>query len=69
MTTKQQQQSSDEVCPECGSEKIEFNATYGFYKCNNCQHCWGHDKDDPDYDELEKDDPRYDVLYYGSDLN
>ena len=64
MTSRQDQHQStrDTHCPQCNSEEIEFDETYGFYKCNNCQHLWGHDKDDPDYDELLETDQLYDGL-------
>lgn len=49
----QTQSNPDKVCPRCGLEDIKYDEDFGFYKCSNCEHCWGYDEDDPDYDELD----------------
>ena len=43
---------------ECGSNKVTYDQTYGFYKCQSCGDVWGYLEDDPDYDECD-DDPDY----------
>jgi transcription initiation factor TFIIIB Brf1 subunit/transcription initiation factor TFIIB len=45
--------SSDSECPTCGSTNTVFDTDYGFHKCNACEHIWGLDKDDSDYDECD----------------
>lgn len=52
----QVQATKDNFCPQCGSSNIEYDEDFGFYKCSDCEHCWGYDEDDPDYDELDDDD-------------
>jgi ribosomal protein L37AE/L43A len=41
-------------CPDCGSTNTGFYAEYGFWECVDCGSCWGYDKDDPDYDEVDE---------------
>lgn len=40
-----------EPCPNCQSRATEFDAVFGFWKCEDCSTVWGHDKDDPDWDD------------------
>lgn len=42
-------------CPNCSSDKTEYDRAYGYSKCLDCLHIWGFDKDDPDYDDLNSD--------------
>ena len=42
-----------EPCPSCGSTATLKDTDFGFWKCEDCSTVWGHDKDDPDYDEAE----------------
>lgn len=54
MKTKTQE-LPDKFCSQCGSTEIIYDEDFGFYKClsSQCDHCWGYDEDDPDYDELD----------------
>ncbi len=45
----------DKYCPRCGSRDIKYDKDFGFYKCLECEHCWGYDEDDPDYEEVDSD--------------
>lgn len=45
--------SEGETCPNCESTRTGYNANYGYWECSKCNNVWGHDKDDPDYDEAE----------------
>jgi ribosomal protein L37AE/L43A len=49
-------QIEGEPCPTCESEYTVYNREFGFWKCEECSTVWGHDKDDPDYDEVEVED-------------
>lgn len=40
-----------ENCPDCNSSNTRYDNGFGFWKCEDCSTVWGHDKDDPDYDE------------------
>lgn len=40
---------------ECGSENIRYDPNHGFYECLTCEAVWGHDEDDPDYDECAEE--------------
>lgn len=42
-----------EHCPTCNSSNTRYDNDFGFWKCEDCSVVWGHDKDDPDYDEPE----------------
>ncbi|MBW4667205.1 MAG: hypothetical protein KME60_07120 [Cyanomargarita calcarea GSE-NOS-MK-12-04C] len=42
-------------CPQCKSPKINFDATYGFYKCSSCEYVWAYSQDDPDYEDEAAD--------------
>lgn len=44
---------SGEPCPECKSRSTFKNAGFGYWKCEDCSTVWGHDADDPDYDEVD----------------
>jgi ribosomal protein L37AE/L43A len=46
-------QPRDSRCPQCSTEAIAFDGTYGFYSCSDCQHVWAYAEDDPDLDEAE----------------
>lgn len=43
--------TKSENCPNCESSRIEYQANYGYWECQDCGQVWGLDKDDPDYDE------------------
>lgn len=43
----------NEPCPHCNSKNTEFEPIFGFWKCEDCSTVWGHDKDDPDYEDAE----------------
>ena len=45
-----------EPCPECRSTATEYDPLFGYWKCEDCSTVWGHDADDPDYDEGFDDD-------------
>ncbi|MEG4915756.1 hypothetical protein [Microcoleus sp. B7-D4] len=49
----QSQKVLDKFCPQCGSPEINYDEDFGFYKYLHCEHCWGYDEDDPDYEEVE----------------
>jgi hypothetical protein len=46
--------NSVNYCPNCKSINTQFDETFGFHKCLDCLHVWAEDKDDPDYDDLDK---------------
>nr|MDZ8057433.1 hypothetical protein [Nostoc sp. EkiNYC01] len=48
--------TKNENCPNCESSRSEYQASYGYWECQDCGHAWGLDKDDPDYEEEEFDD-------------
>jgi len=58
-------ENSYEICDCCGSFKVSFDESGGFYKCNNCGWCWAYPEDSPDYCEME-DEIKY--SYYGIDM-
>lgn len=43
-----------EPCPNCQSAATQYDRAFGFWKCESCSTVWGHDKDDPDYEELSE---------------
>lgn len=43
----------NEQCPNCGSSETYYDEAFGFHKCEECSELWGHDKDDPDYEDCE----------------
>lgn len=44
-----------EQCSGCGSVRVRYDQTYGFYNCQNCGNVWAYPEDDPDYDEVDEE--------------
>lgn len=42
-----------EQCPTCSGKHTLYDATFGFWKCEDCSTVWGKDIDDPDYEETD----------------
>jgi DNA-directed RNA polymerase subunit M/transcription elongation factor TFIIS len=42
---------SENTCPNCNSQEINYDENFGFYRCNSCNYAWGYAQDDPDFEE------------------
>jgi transposase-like protein len=45
---------SENNCPNCNSQEINYHKNFNFYRCKACYNSWTYEQNEPDYEEFQE---------------